>query len=252
MLSGYAESTTAKIHMPTFELNVPPKLTIQHVGNEKTPVIVIDNLACDVEQIRQVGCASGDFEHDQEAGYPGVRTTLPVDYSTVVLEQLIHTLREAYRIPDRFKPKVVFELYSLLTQAPQALSLLQRLPHYDSNRPFYFASVHYLSPGEFAGTGIFRHRPTGFERITEHRTSAYIGAAKAHVAEYGVPPAEYINGSTDHFELIFEIPYQQNRLVLYPGCLLHSGLVDPARDINNDPTVGRLTANLFIDFDTGY
>ena len=238
--------------MSTIKINTPPKLDIQRVGNENTPVLIIDDLVGEVERLREQGCAHDSFEHDLGAGYPGVRAVLLNVYSNAVLKELIPTLRDVYRIPDRFKPKVIFELYSLLTQSPDELSLLQRLPHYDSTRPFYFASVHYLSPGEFAGTGIFRHRPTGFERITEHRTSAYIGAAKAHVAEYGMPPAEYINASTDHFELIFEVPYQQNRLVLYPGCLLHSGLVDPARDINNDPTAGRLTANLFIDFDTGY
>jgi hypothetical protein len=29
---------------------------------------------------------------------------------------------------------------------------------------------------------------------------------------------------------------------------LHSGLVDPAVDINPDPRAGRLTANIFVDF----
>jgi hypothetical protein len=32
---------------------------------------------------------------------------------------------------------------------------------------------------------------------------------------------------------------------MYPGYLLHSGLIDPSRDIATDPARGRLTANLF-------
>jgi len=67
---------------------------------------------------------------------------------------------------------------------------------------------------------------------------------KAH----GLPAAQYITSSTDHYELIDEIEYAANRMVIYPGNLLHSGLISPERDINPDPSRGRLTANLFIDF----
>jgi hypothetical protein len=63
------------------------------------------------------------------------------------------------------------------------------------------------------------------------------------------PPAEkYINASDDHYELIGEVEYRPNRMVIYPGNLLHSGLIQPDRDINDDPASGRLTANLFLYF----
>ena len=65
---------------------------------------------------------------------------------------------------------------------------------------------------------------------------------------HGLPPAKYIDASTDHYEIIHEIEYRPNRLVMYPGNLLHSGLVKPERDLGWDPATGRLTANLFIDF----
>ena len=65
---------------------------------------------------------------------------------------------------------------------------------------------------------------------------------------HGLPAAGYITSSTDHYEIIDEFEYRTNRLVIYPGNLLHSGLVRPDRDINPDPSRGRLTANLFIDF----
>ena len=65
---------------------------------------------------------------------------------------------------------------------------------------------------------------------------------------HGLPDAGYIQASTDHYELIEEIEYQQNRLIVYPGNLLHSGLIQAGRDVSWDPSVGRLTANLFIDF----
>ena len=49
-------------------------------------------------------------------------------------------------------------------------------------------------------------------------------------------------------ELIGEVEYRPNRMVIYPGNLLHSGLIQPDRDINDDPASGRLTANLFLYF----
>ena len=49
-------------------------------------------------------------------------------------------------------------------------------------------------------------------------------------------------------ELYHRIDYRPNRLVVYPGCLLHSGLVNPVIDVDSNPRTGRLTANIFVDF----
>ena len=73
-------------------------------------------------------------------------------------------------------------------------------------------------------------------------------AAEAYVQSHGMPAERYINASDDHFEMIAELEYRPNRLVMYPGNVLHSGLIDPDRDISADPRAGRLTANLFLYF----
>ena len=67
--------------------------------------------------------------------------------------------------------------------------------------------------------------------------------------EHGTPPARYCRGSDAHFELIHQVDYRPDRLLIYPGNLLHSGLIEPDRDLSADPARGRLTANLFLDFD---
>ena len=185
---------------------------------------------------------------DRKAAYPGVRTRLPGEYVDAMVPPLVELLRETYAIPDSFEYEIIHQLFSLVTTPPEDLGILQRVPHFDDMKPSYFATVHYLNPGDYAGTGIFRHRPTGFERITRERSSDYVRAAEAHMQTHGVPEAGYITGSTDHYELIETIEYRSNRLVSYPGNLLHSGLVQPDRDINWRPDSGRLTANLFIDF----
>ncbi|MGY0650046.1 MAG: DUF6445 family protein, partial [Paraglaciecola chathamensis] len=66
-----------------------------------------------------------------------------------------------------------------------------------------------------------------------------------HIAQ---PKMRYITESTEQFTLYDQVDYRPNRLVIYPGNLLHSGLIIPDRDISADPTEGRLTANIFIEF----
>ena len=124
------------------------------------------------------------------------------------------------------------------------------MPHFDSNNPHYLAAMHYLNPGDFGGTSFYRHRPTGYENITASRRENFIHSAQEHLATIGGrPPQRYVDGSDEHFERLKSLPYRQNRLLVYPGTLLHSGNIDPSRDISDDPRTGRLTANLFIDFE---
>lgn len=185
---------------------------------------------------------------DRTSAYPGVRTRLPDDYVDILLPSLLPLLREIYAIPDSFGHRVIRRLFSLITTPPEDLGILQRVPHFDDLEPLYFATVHHLNPGSYCGTGIFRHRPTGFERISNERYPDYVAAAEAQMKAKGLPEARYIDASTDHYELIEELEYRPNRMLIYPGNLLHSGLVQPERDIGWDPRTGRLTANLFIDF----
>jgi hypothetical protein len=157
-------------------------------------------------------------------------------------------LFQVYSVPDSLGLKTVNTVYSLISTPKDELSLAQCVPHFDSNDPFYLAILHYLNPGDFCDTGLFRHKPTGFEKITEPRLDEFIQSSRTFIETHGKPPQKYINSSDDHYELYDRIKYRPNRLVAYPGCLLHSGLVDPGRDINPDPGTGRLTANIFVDF----
>ncbi|MGI9202279.1 MAG: DUF6445 family protein [Woeseiaceae bacterium] len=220
---------------------------IFEIGAEQTPIIVIDNFVDDLDGLLQTA-RQQDYASDTTF-YPGVRCQLPESYTQAALERLIPLICSTYGARESTSYELYHNVFSLLAQPPESLSMLQRIPHFDTTRDYYFASVHYLSPGQFCGTGFFRHRPTGFERVSTERHTAFVGAAKRHMLSHGEPPPGYINASTDHFELIGEIEYRPNRIVLYPGNLLHSGMVVPERDLNLDPNKGRLTANLFLDFD---
>lgn len=218
------------------------------VGHEQTRVLVIDNFAGDIASIKRAACDVTNYAEDGKTGYPGIRTVLPAAYVDAVMAAVTPLLYKNYAIPEALNPHVELAYYSLLTTPARKLNPLQRLPHFDTHNPHYYAVLHYLNEGDFGGTGFFRHRPTGFERITDDRIDIYKQSASAFMAVRGLPEEKYINGSTNHYELITGVAYKANRLVIYPGNLLHSGLVTEAVDVCSDPEHGRLTANIFIDF----
>jgi hypothetical protein len=232
----------------SFRVNSRASLQVLAVGEENTPVIVIDDFAENTAGLIDIACLSVNYGPDSTSAYPGVRAKLPRDYVVAVLNRIYRLLFQVYEVPANLGMKPVNTVYSLISTPEKELTLAQRVPHFDSNAPFYLAVLHYLNPGGFCATGLFRHKPTGFEKVTESRRDEFFRSSEAFIEAHGEPPAQYIKGSNDHFELYERIDYKPNRLVAYPGSLLHSGLVDPAVDINPDPRTGRLTANIFVDF----
>lgn len=233
----------------TFQVNRHSKLQVKTVGEEQTPVIIIDDFALDTSSIIDYACDAASFSEDATAAYPGVRAPLARRHVISELDALYPLLCRVFAVPGGLNMRPINAVFSLITTREEDLRILQRVPHIDSSKPYYIAITHYLGRGEFGGTGLYRHRPTGFETITEGRLDAYIKAGDAFLAEHGDPEQQYFGTSDDHYELFDRIEYKPNRLVAYPGYLLHSGLVDSARDINPDPRTGRLTANVFVDFE---
>ena len=217
------------------------------VGNNQTPVLIIDDFAADVPALLN-HAASADFQQDAHSYYPGIRAMLPRPYVIAVLNAVYQWIYQVYQIPldRRLKPQDIY--YSLITTAETDLRPLQCLPHFDSTDPYYFALLHYLSPEPHGGTGLFRHRPTSLEQIMLDDQARYFQAAQQHLSLHGSPAQRYCVQSDDHFELYQTLAYRQNRLVIYPGNLLHSSLVNPATDIAASIEGGRLTANIFINF----
>jgi hypothetical protein len=231
-------------------IQVNPKASLQvlEVGEEKTPLIVIDDFALDTGAVIDFACSSVTYGPDSTSAYPGIRGKLPRLYVIEVLDRIYRLLFQVFSVPDNLGLKPVNTVFSLISCPENELTLAQRVPHFDSNSPNYLAVLHYLNPGDFCATGLFRHKPTGFEKVLEHRRDEFFRSSKAFIEAHGPPPRKYIDASNNHYELYERIEYKSNRLVAYPGSLLHSGLVNPAVDINPDPRTGRLTANIFVDF----
>ncbi len=230
-----------------FAINTGLAPQLLYVGQQQTPVLIIDNLAADLQAVL-ADAASADFQTDAHSYYPGVRAMLPRPYVIAVLNAVYQLIYQVYQVPldRRLKPQDIY--YSLITTAEKDLKPLQCLPHFDSTDPYYFALLHYLSPEPHGGTGLFRHQPTGLEKISAATQQSYFQVAEQYLTKHGAPPQHYCVETNDHYELYQKLEYRQNRLVIYPGNLLHSSLVNPATDIAASISKGRLTANIFINF----
>ncbi len=239
---------TEKTQEATIEVNPQCRWQVKPVGVEKTPVLIIDDFSLDNTDIINYACESSEFDIDKATAYPGVRAQLTKQYVVDVMTVVYPFLYKYYAIPNNLRLKPQASYFSLITKPEEELIFLQRVPHIDASTPYYMAVLHYLNEGDFCDTGFFRHKPTGYEKIYGARLDEYVKAGDKFHLQHGEPEQKYVNQSTDQYELYDRIEYKANRIVAYPGCLLHSALVRPDRDLDPNPRTGRLTANIFVDF----
>lgn len=217
------------------------------IGRESTPILVLDEVKGFTGALQQ-SAARSSFQPDGATMYPGLRAKMPREPALAILQGVYRQLYALYQIPSHLRLRPLQAYFSLVTKSPNELDALQRIPHFDTSNPYFFALLLYLNPGPHGATGFFRHRPTGYERIGEARVESYFDAADRYIATRGAPEQAYCTQSSGHYELYHQIDYRQHRLAIYPGNLLHSILVDAEHDIDHDPRTGRLTANIFFEF----
>ena len=233
-----------------YSVNRAAKPYFSHVGQDKTPVFILDNFLENVTQDLLSDIDNLVFD-ESPTYYPGIRAKLPEQYILSVARACVPLLQQIYAIPADHKVQFFDSYYSLVTCAPQDLSVEQRIPHFDGADPYRFALLHYLNPSQHGGTAFYRHQPTGMERVYENSVDDYLASVSDYLSKHGAPEDKYIDSSNQQFEKIGEIPYVQNRMAMYPGNLLHSGTINPATDIDDSPVSGRLTANIFLNFVPG-
>ena len=101
------------------------------------------------------------------------------------------------------------------------------------------------SPPEASGTAFYRQRSTGIERVTEANVARFVTTAEREAA---LLPRDsgYISGSDRYFEQVAAVEAVPDRLLIYQGGLLHSGVIPDGMSFSSNPHEGRLTANLFV------
>ena len=224
------------------------QVDIHEIGQSKSRIVIIDNFLKDPNRIIDQAAALAPFPKEGTTAYPGQRRQLSP--SDAVSAYIIEALQLASPlINEAFGPltSVIEASFSLLTTRPEALNSLQRIPHYDTYDPEFIAVLHHLHHVPDTGTAFYRHVRTGLERV-DSDTAPLLNQARKDDESIDQPHLRphYIYGSNEHYEKIFQADGHFNRLLIYQGCLLHSGVISPKFSFSQDPRTGRLTSNIFI------
>jgi hypothetical protein len=220
---------------------------LRRFGNGQFPVVIIDDFLGDPNRVVGIAAELGGYFANGHL-YPGVRRVITnVDqvasaYVTDVCERAAQFIGGAFEI-DSFD--LLEASFSIVTTPPSDLTPPQRAPHFDTTDQKHLAILHYLNVPARSGTAFYRQRSTGIERVTESNIGLFVGMAKNEAAALA-PDSGYINGSDDYFEQIAAIEAVPDRLIIYQGSLLHSGIIPADMTFSADPREGRLTANLFV------
>lgn len=226
-----------------FAVNRTAPFQIFQVGPEAEPLILVEGALADPDAI--VDHAAGDGVYGPAgAAYPGIRRPAPDAYLASLYQSLAPLLKRTFAIPEAQKFRLDSS-FSMVTEAPSTLRHNQRVPHIDRTGPYDLAMVHYLCGPEFGGTHFFRHRGTGFQRLTAEREPAYNEALNremnAEVLPTGFPDEEH-----PLFDRVATVEAAFNRLVIYRASILHSPAIPRHAHYSADPRRGRLTLTSFL------
>lgn len=221
-----------------------PVARLDRIGRMQALVIVIDDFHPDPQALVEQAKTQGGFSATSKF-YPGLRAKGTFEYVKQVRNQLRELLPEIFGPPNELLPTECN--YSLVTLAPGQTVPFQRIPHFDGTDMQSIAVLHYLCEPRHGGTAFYRHRQTGYEVITPENVQHYASVIDAEVAEHGLPPPGYVNGSTNRFEQIAAYDAVFNRALVYRGTSLHSGSIPADFIADANPATGRLTLNTFLD-----
>jgi hypothetical protein len=217
------------------------------IGNRQSPIVIIDDFSGEVDRIIAIAADLAPFPTHQSY-YPGSRRVIS-SADTAADAYVVETCQRAAQFIGGTFEIDDFELieasFSMVTTDPSKLRRPQRAPHFDSTGQKHLALLHYLNVPARSGTAFYRQRSTGIERVTEDNLDRFVSTAKEDAAKLR-PNSGYIHGSDDFFEQIGAVEALPDRLIIYQGSLLHSGIIPPGMMFSTDPGEGRLTANLFV------
>lgn len=223
-------------------MTTAPSPVIGRIGHEAEPIVIIDEFSSDPQAL--VEQAAVQSYSALGPHYPGIRAPADANYLAERMPILQDVLTHVFGLA---KGANLIECnYSLVTTPPEELRPIQRLPHFDSTDPGRIAVLHYLCPAEHGGTAFYRHRASGFETVSASRLEDYSGMIDQEVARRGIPAADYLRGDTAQFEQTYRVGALFNRLVIYRGWTLHSGLIPEGFGFDPAPRTGRLTINTFL------
>ncbi len=212
--------------------------SVHQVGSGNHQMVIVDNFYQYQDDVLQTALDLPYTDRFEIVGnFPGVRASLSLE-----THQLIETLGALWGCPlyPFFSPQpVVFQ--GIRTQNYR-LNVGQRQPHIDQD----ITAMVYLNPANSCtgGTGLYRHRPTGLERvpILPDFTIRQIADQLELSDEFFRSPEgyenfqnsmifnplfscrenSYINDGNEYWELLKLIDMRPNRLIMFDGRCFHS------------------------------
>jgi hypothetical protein len=229
------------------KINLHNNFEVLFIGQEKTPLIILDDFVTEPKRLIELAANETPYHAQATDYYPGIRKPLPANYGELICSQLFDLLKSTYQLNKALAAKTLLSAFSISTTPPHLLRPIQMLPHFDTTESNQFALVHYLCDVEHGGTSFYQHKKTGYERITQACFLDYTMLLKqqAKAEKLHLNPA-YIENDSSLFECIYSVKARKNRMIIYPGNLLHSGNIQPQQGLSSDPRKGRLTVSSFI------
>lgn len=232
---------------PCFDFRPNPKCTmaLRELGPDKVPLIIADNLLANPQDWLRFAEENVHFARGPDGGvhFPGVRGPVPDVYIDILFGILGPVIEKAYGfVRDRLTERAMF---SLTTTPPQELQPLHKVPHYDGVGLQRLSAVHFMFKGDQGGTAFYRQRTTGISLVTRENVDELCEARDAYISNVGVGEG-YLVQSNEGYEQLLDVEPRFDRIVLFPGNLLHSGSVNSVSGLARDIYRGRLTINTFL------
>jgi hypothetical protein len=219
------------------------KFRVEYIGNERAPVVVVDELWPEPQALIEAAAGRSDYSV-RSLYYPGVRSSAPPGYASAITAQLRNIVQSTFGFTGDLT--ITDSTFSLVATPAEKLVAFQRVPHFDSTDANRLAVLHYLCGPQHGGTSFYRHRSTGIESVTDENRERYIKAVNAEAKATGIPPARFIDGDTDMFERIARYECAFNGALVYRGRILHSVNMPRGFIPDPNPLTGRLTVNTFL------
>lgn len=230
--------------MAEFIINPEATVRLLHIGEEREPLLLIDNVLAHPEEAVALA-AEGVQYGPAGAAYPGLRAALPAAYNLRLHAALEGFIEQVFGI-SREQQMVLTSSFSMVTEPANRLKHNQRVPHVDQHGEHNLALVHYLCDASFGGTAFFRHRSTGFQSVREDRKQHYAQTLNREMNSQ-LLPTRFPDATHPLFEQVGHVEAAFNRLVLYRACILHSPAIAPDAHFSSDPRQGRLTITAFLN-----
>lgn len=201
--------------MTILEINPHFKAYVKHIGKEKVPLLLIEDIFAKPDLVREYAF-SREFPSSQ-AYYPGRHQPLTDDGQGLnkFLSFMAKVISHATNI--KIEPGWITSDFSIITTPEDQLLSTQGQPHIDGTP---MLGVIYLNPQPMGGTVFFNNNDTNsMVVLTAEQKQHY---QKISTTADSQVDKKYIIDSTQAWSVVERIPGTYNKLVMWPGHVFHS------------------------------